>query len=218
MPTDFCSFGTGRRRPTRSTAIRPSRRSSWAPAPARSSSSSESPVTPPAARCHAANRRRDELLYAVSGSGTLELDGEPHDLQPESGAYVRAGETYVIDNPGPDELLIVSTSVPVEQVYRLAARGDRPLRRPAGVTCRCQAHVPLPRQPGRGLHGRDAVRRHRRALPRARSQPFLRRGGLHRRGRGIRAHRRRIDTPPALDPVFTSPRSRFTASRTRDPA
>jgi mannose-6-phosphate isomerase-like protein (cupin superfamily) len=61
---------------------------------------------------------RDELLYAVSGQGTLELDGEPHDLQPESGAYVRAGETYVIDNPGPDELLVVSTTVPVEQVYR----------------------------------------------------------------------------------------------------
>ena len=61
---------------------------------------------------------RDELLYAVSGSGTLELDGEPHDLQPESGAYVRAGETYVVDNPGPDELLVVSTTVPVEQVYR----------------------------------------------------------------------------------------------------
>ena len=59
---------------------------------------------------------RDELLYAVSGSGTLELDGARHDLQPESGAYVRAGETYVVDNPGPDELLIVSTSVPVEQV------------------------------------------------------------------------------------------------------
>ena len=64
------------------------------------------------------NPERDELLYAVSGSGTLELDGDPHDLQPESGAYVRAGETYVIDNSGPDELLIVSTSVPVAQVYR----------------------------------------------------------------------------------------------------
>lgn len=64
------------------------------------------------------DQTRDELLYAVSGSGTLELDGEPHDLQAESGAYIRAGETYVIDNPGPDELLIVSTTVPVEQVYR----------------------------------------------------------------------------------------------------
>jgi mannose-6-phosphate isomerase-like protein (cupin superfamily) len=61
---------------------------------------------------------RDELLYAVSGRGTLELEGEPYDLEPESGAYVRAGESYVIDNPGPEELLVVSTTVPVEQVYR----------------------------------------------------------------------------------------------------
>ena len=141
-------------------------------------------------------RTRDELLYAVSGSGTLELDGEPHDLQPESGAYVRAGETYVIDNPGPDELLIVSTSVPVEQVYRsprevIVRFADRPeLRADAKRTFRYLVNQDA------GLHGRDAVRRHRRALPRARSQPLLRRGGLHRRGRGIRAHRRRIDTPP----------------------
>ena len=61
---------------------------------------------------------RDELLYVVSGTGTLELDGEPHGLEPESGAYVRAGETYVIDNAGPDQLLLVSTSVPVESVIR----------------------------------------------------------------------------------------------------
>jgi mannose-6-phosphate isomerase-like protein (cupin superfamily) len=61
---------------------------------------------------------RDELLYTVSGVGTLELEGDRHDLEPDAGAYVRAGETYVIDNPGPDELLIVSSTVPVEQAYR----------------------------------------------------------------------------------------------------
>lgn len=61
---------------------------------------------------------RDELLYVCSGSGTLELDGEPHDLEPDCGVYVRAGETYVVDNAGPGELLIVSTTVPVEQAYR----------------------------------------------------------------------------------------------------
>jgi mannose-6-phosphate isomerase-like protein (cupin superfamily) len=31
---------------------------------------------------------------------------------------VRSGEAYTVDNEGPDELLIVSTTVPVEQVYR----------------------------------------------------------------------------------------------------
>jgi len=61
---------------------------------------------------------RDELLFAVSGQGTLELEGEAHELEPDVAAYVRSGETYVIDNAGPDELLIVSTTVPVEQVYR----------------------------------------------------------------------------------------------------
>ena len=61
---------------------------------------------------------RDELIFVVSGSGTLELDGEPHPLEPDSGAYVRAGETYVVVNCGQDELVTVSTSVPVEHVIR----------------------------------------------------------------------------------------------------
>ncbi len=60
----------------------------------------------------------DEILFVVSGTGTLELEDEPHDLEPDTAAYVRAGETYAIDNHGSDELVIVSTTVPVEQVYR----------------------------------------------------------------------------------------------------
>ena len=61
---------------------------------------------------------RDELLFVVSGTGTLELEGEPHPLEPDCGVYVRAGERYTVENPGPEELLVVSTSVPVAQVYR----------------------------------------------------------------------------------------------------
>ena len=55
---------------------------------------------------------RDELLYVVSGKATLELDGEPHPLEPDTGAYVRAGERYSVENPGPDELLVVSVAAP----------------------------------------------------------------------------------------------------------
>lgn len=55
---------------------------------------------------------RDELLYVVSGAGTLVLDGDEHALEPETGAYVRAGETWAVENPGPDELHLVSVSVP----------------------------------------------------------------------------------------------------------
>lgn len=77
------------------------------------------------------NEGRDELLYVVSGRGTLELEGEPHDLEPDAGAYVRAGEEYVVDSEGPDELLVVSATVPVAQVYRpprevIVRFGDRP--------------------------------------------------------------------------------------------
>jgi mannose-6-phosphate isomerase-like protein (cupin superfamily) len=77
------------------------------------------------------DEQRDQLLYAVSGSGTLELEGDSHDFEGESGAYVRAGETYVIDNPGPDDLLVVTTTVPIENVYRPAREvivrlADRP--------------------------------------------------------------------------------------------
>jgi quercetin dioxygenase-like cupin family protein len=61
---------------------------------------------------------RDEILYVIGGAGTLELDGDSHPLEPDSGVYVRAGETYVVANDGPEELVIVSTSVPVEHVNR----------------------------------------------------------------------------------------------------
>ena len=54
---------------------------------------------------------------------------------------------------------------------RRPPRGDRPFRRPARAAGGRQAHLPLPRQPGRGLSRRDAVHRHRPALPRARPQP-----------------------------------------------
>jgi mannose-6-phosphate isomerase-like protein (cupin superfamily) len=61
---------------------------------------------------------RDELMYVVAGRGTLELNGEPYDLEPESGVYIRAGETYTVDNEGADELLVVSSTVPIEHVRR----------------------------------------------------------------------------------------------------
>ncbi|MBA2462498.1 MAG: cupin domain-containing protein [Actinobacteria bacterium] len=65
---------------------------------------------------------RDELLYVASGSGALELDGDRHDLAPDTGVYVRAGERYAVENPGPDELLVVSVAAP-------ATNGPRSERR-----------------------------------------------------------------------------------------
>src|SRR5690242_21883059 len=46
---------------------------------------------------------RHELLYVVAGSGELELEGERHQLEPGTGAFVAPGETWAIENPGPHE-------------------------------------------------------------------------------------------------------------------
>jgi len=51
---------------------------------------------------------------AVSGRGTLFVDGEAHQLEPMTGAYVAAGESYEVENPGPETLLVVSATAPQE--------------------------------------------------------------------------------------------------------
>ena len=65
---------------------------------------------------------RHDLLYVVSGSGELELAGEKHVLEPGTSAFVAPGETWSVDNPGPDELLLVAVSatadLPVDERRR----------------------------------------------------------------------------------------------------
>jgi mannose-6-phosphate isomerase-like protein (cupin superfamily) len=51
---------------------------------------------------------REELLFAVSGAGTLRLGGAEHPLEAETGAFVPPGESYEIENAGPEELVVVS--------------------------------------------------------------------------------------------------------------
>ena len=58
------------------------------------------------------NEGRQEVLYVVSGRGTLRLDGGEHVLEPQTGAFLAPGETYSVDNPGPEELLVVSVTAP----------------------------------------------------------------------------------------------------------
>ena len=56
---------------------------------------------------------RDDLLYVVSGSGTLEVDGERHAIEPDTAAYVRAGERWTIESEG--ELMLVAVSAPASE-------------------------------------------------------------------------------------------------------
>src|SRR5919201_1844318 len=51
--------------------------------------------------------REQEILYVVAGRGMLDLDGKRYELEPETGAFVAAGETYFIDVAEPLELVSV---------------------------------------------------------------------------------------------------------------
>lgn len=55
---------------------------------------------------------RDALLFVVSGRGTLVLEDGEHALEPGTGGFVRGGESWAVENPGTDELHLVSVSVP----------------------------------------------------------------------------------------------------------
>jgi mannose-6-phosphate isomerase-like protein (cupin superfamily) len=50
-----------------------------------------------------------EIMYVVTGRGMLEIDRKRYELQPETGAFVAADETYFIDVAEPLELVSVVT-------------------------------------------------------------------------------------------------------------
>jgi mannose-6-phosphate isomerase-like protein (cupin superfamily) len=53
-----------------------------------------------------------ELLYVVSGSGTLWLGDEAHALDPGTSAYLLPGEEFEIENPGAEPLAVLSVLAP----------------------------------------------------------------------------------------------------------
>jgi mannose-6-phosphate isomerase-like protein (cupin superfamily) len=54
---------------------------------------------------------RQEILYVLTGSGTLELAGESHLLEPDSGVLLLPGEEYSIVG----DLRLVSVTAPAEE-------------------------------------------------------------------------------------------------------
>ena len=55
---------------------------------------------------------RIAVLYVVSGSGDIHVGGAAHHVEPATGVYIAAGESYEVENPGPDELLVVLVTAP----------------------------------------------------------------------------------------------------------
>jgi len=65
---------------------------------------------------------QQEVLYIVDGRGRLHLDGRMHKLEPNMGVYLAPGETYTVENTGPEDLHVLSVLAPEG---RAAAAGQR---------------------------------------------------------------------------------------------
>ena len=63
-----------------------------------------------------------EVMYAATGRGALIVDGKPHELEPGTAAYLVSGESYEVDNPGPETLLLVSAVAPQDSDPQLNGR------------------------------------------------------------------------------------------------
>jgi len=68
------------------------------------------------------NEGRQEVLYVIAGQGELEIDGERHRLEPDTGVFITTGEVFAVENSGPSELLAVSVLVPDGGVGASGAR------------------------------------------------------------------------------------------------
>ena len=86
---------------------------------------------------------RQEVLFVVSGHGRLELDGVPHELAPNTGVFIASGETYAVDNPGPEELLVLSVTAPQGRTATADTRK---------VTVRLEEQPELPASSERTFH------------------------------------------------------------------
>src|SRR5919202_2656285 len=57
---------------------------------------------------------RQEVLYVAAGEGTVHVGGEAHPLEPGTGVYLAAGDEYEVENPGGDDLVVVSVTATKE--------------------------------------------------------------------------------------------------------
>jgi len=81
---------------------------------------------------------RQEVLFVVSGRGTLRLDGADHALEPATAAFIAPGESYAVE--APEELVIVSVTAPESALG--VGNGRR-------VTVRLEDQPVLPATPNR---------------------------------------------------------------------
>jgi mannose-6-phosphate isomerase-like protein (cupin superfamily) len=58
------------------------------------------------------NDRSDEAMYVMEGLGTVDLGGASYELAPGTAVFVPPAASYVLENPGPHDLRLVSVLSP----------------------------------------------------------------------------------------------------------
>jgi mannose-6-phosphate isomerase-like protein (cupin superfamily) len=66
------------------------------------------PGTSPSLR----NHECDEVIYVLEGDCTVFIDNAAHEVGPETGIYLRPGETLSVKNDGPEAVRFVSSQCP----------------------------------------------------------------------------------------------------------
>ena len=60
------------------------------------------------------NRECDEVIYVLEGDCTVFIDGVAHEVGPETGVYLRPGQTLSVNNAGPSLVRFISSQCPEE--------------------------------------------------------------------------------------------------------
>jgi mannose-6-phosphate isomerase-like protein (cupin superfamily) len=81
----------------------------------------------------------EEILYTVSGRGTIVVDGDPHQLEGGTAVYIAASESYEVENEDAEPLVLVSVTAPRSEAAavpaparRVVRQADQPLLRASG--------------------------------------------------------------------------------------
>jgi len=59
------------------------------------------------------------VIYVLEGECTVSIDGVWYEVGPETGVYLRPGQTLIVDNSGPDVVRFVSSQCP-EETFEIA--------------------------------------------------------------------------------------------------
>src|SRR5215470_16040445 len=72
------------------------------------------------------NQAADEVVYVLEGSCAVVIDDDAYDVGPETGVYLRPGQTLRVKNSGADVIRLVSSQCPEETNETVPM--DQPLR------------------------------------------------------------------------------------------